>query len=201
MNDNALRTLEARILDQVVTHCAANGVPGFVAGVYHGGEQIVIAHGTANAATGAPMLDDTGFLFGSVTKVLTTTLVLQQVERGGLDLDAPVVRYLPEFAPTTPGASAPSISTTTLPTTGHPTIPVFPPLPTAPGAGSRTVTTVPRPIRPPTPLSLDRRRSPCPVLPLRRGTASPDSCRADRRRSPRDVPQTHDRGPGPCDGR
>ncbi|BDT99173.1 hypothetical protein IFM12276_22020 [Nocardia sputorum] len=105
MNNNALRTLEARIREQVVAHCASNGVPGFVAGVYHGGEQIVVAHGTANAATGAPMLDDTGFLFGSVTKVLTTTLVLQQVERGGLDLDAPVVRYLPEFALTEPGAA------------------------------------------------------------------------------------------------
>lgn len=30
----------------------------------------------------APMRYDTGFLFGSVTKLLTTTLVLQQVERG-----------------------------------------------------------------------------------------------------------------------
>jgi CubicO group peptidase (beta-lactamase class C family) len=38
-------------------------------------EQIVVAHGAANVATGAPMLEDTGFLFGSITKVLTTTLV------------------------------------------------------------------------------------------------------------------------------
>ncbi|MEU2037403.1 serine hydrolase domain-containing protein [Nocardia niwae] len=105
MNHNALRTIEPRLREQVAAHCAANGIPGFVAGIYRGGEQIVVAHGAANAATGAPMLDDTGFLFGSVTKVLTTTLVLQQVERGVLDLDAPVVRYLPAFALTEPGAA------------------------------------------------------------------------------------------------
>jgi len=51
------------------------------------------------------MRDDTGFLFGSVTKVLTTTLVLQQVERGFVDLDERVIRYLPEFKLTTPSAA------------------------------------------------------------------------------------------------
>jgi CubicO group peptidase (beta-lactamase class C family) len=105
MNSNTLRTVETRIREQAADFCASNHVPGFVAGVYHAGEQIVVAHGTANIATGAPMLEDTGFLFGSVTKVLTTTLVLQQLERGLLDLGTPVVRYLPEFALTAPGAA------------------------------------------------------------------------------------------------
>lgn len=105
MNDNALRTVEAQIREQTAAYCESDNVPGFVAGVYQAGEQVIVAHGTANVATGAPMLDDTGFLFGSVTKVLTTTLVLQQVERGLLDLDAPVVKYLPEFALTAPGAA------------------------------------------------------------------------------------------------
>ena len=44
-----------------------------------------------------PRREATSFLFGSVTKVLTATLVLQQVER--------VVTYLPEFKLTTPGAA------------------------------------------------------------------------------------------------
>ncbi|WP_218026061.1 serine hydrolase domain-containing protein [Nocardia miyunensis] len=105
MNSNALHTTETRIREQVSAYCESNSIPGFVAGVYHAGEQIVLAHGIANIATGAPILEDTGFLFGSVTKVLTTTLVLQQVERGLLDLDAPVVKYLPEFALTEPGAA------------------------------------------------------------------------------------------------
>ncbi|WP_067801511.1 serine hydrolase domain-containing protein [Nocardia beijingensis] len=105
MNDNAPHIVEATIREQAAACCASNGVPGFVAGVYHAGEQIVVAHGVANTATGAPMRADTGFLFGSVTKVLTTTLVLQQVERGLLDLDAPVTRYLPRFALTAPGSA------------------------------------------------------------------------------------------------
>ncbi|MFD1940559.1 serine hydrolase domain-containing protein, partial [Nonomuraea mangrovi] len=97
--------VEASLREQIAASCEANGVPGFVAGVHHAGEQIVVAHGTANLATGAPMLEDTGFLFGSVTKVLTTTLVLQQVDRGLLDLDTPVVKYLPDFALTAPDAA------------------------------------------------------------------------------------------------
>ncbi len=105
MTDNALHTIEARIREEIADRCAADHIPGFVAGVHHAGDQIAFAHGTANAATEAPMREDTGFLFGSVTKVLTTTLVLQQVERGNLDLDAPVAKYLPEFALRTPGAA------------------------------------------------------------------------------------------------
>ncbi|MFF3566317.1 serine hydrolase domain-containing protein [Nocardia jiangxiensis] len=105
MNDNALRTIEAQIREQICAYCESNNVPGFVVGVYHAREQVIVAHGTANVATGAPMLEDTGFLFGSVTKVLTTTLVLQQVERGLLNLDTPVVKYLPEFTLAEPGAA------------------------------------------------------------------------------------------------
>ncbi|AQZ69518.1 Beta-lactamase [[Actinomadura] parvosata subsp. kistnae] len=105
MNDNDFRTVEAQLREQSAAYCAANHVPGFVAGVFHAGRQAVVAHGTANVVTGAPMREDTGFLIGSVTKVLTTTLVLQQVDRGVLDLDAPVVSYLPEFALNVPGAA------------------------------------------------------------------------------------------------
>ena len=98
MTESALHTIEARIREEIAARCEADHIPGFVAGLHHAGDQIVFAHGTANATTGAPMREDTGFLFGSVTKVLTTTLVLQQVEHGNLDLDAPVAKYLPEFA-------------------------------------------------------------------------------------------------------
>ena len=43
------------------------------------------------------MREDTGFLFRIRHEILTTTLVLQQVERGVLDLDERVITYLPEF--------------------------------------------------------------------------------------------------------
>jgi len=97
--------LAAQMREHVATYCASSTVPGYLAGIFHAGDQAVVAHGTANAATGAPMRADTGFLFGSVTKLLTATLVLQQVERGALDLDERVVTYLPEFTLTTPSAA------------------------------------------------------------------------------------------------
>jgi CubicO group peptidase (beta-lactamase class C family) len=62
---------------EVAEHGEAFGVPGYVAGVYHDGEQVLSAHGTANLATGVPMREDTGYLVGSITKVLTTALMLR----------------------------------------------------------------------------------------------------------------------------
>jgi CubicO group peptidase (beta-lactamase class C family) len=100
-----LEAVTTHIREQAAAHCGPGRVPGYLAGVYHDGAQAVVAHGLANAATGAPMRQDTGFLFGSVTKVLTTTLVLQQAERGTVDLDERVITYLPEFHLTTPAAA------------------------------------------------------------------------------------------------
>jgi CubicO group peptidase (beta-lactamase class C family) len=45
-----------------------------------------------------PMRTDTVFDIASVTKLFTAVVAMRQVERGVLDLDAPVARYLPEFA-------------------------------------------------------------------------------------------------------
>jgi len=100
-----LEAVATHIREQAAGYCESSGVPGYLAGVYHDGEQAIVAHGVANAVTGAPMRDDTGFLFGSVTKIMTTTLALQQVERGVIDLDERVIEYLPEFALTTPSAA------------------------------------------------------------------------------------------------
>jgi len=101
-----LSSLATQLREQITAYVKSSKVPGYLAGAYHAGQQSVIAHGLANVVTGAPMRDDTGFLFGSVTQVLTKTLVLQQVERGAIDLDERVVTYLPEFTLTTPGAAA-----------------------------------------------------------------------------------------------
>src|SRR5262245_3333432 len=102
-----LETVATTIREEAAAYCAVSKVPGYLAGVYHGGDQTVVAHGVANVATGAPMREETGFLFGSVTKVLTTTLVLQQVERGAVDLDEPVTTYLPEFKLAAPAPGGP----------------------------------------------------------------------------------------------
>ena len=105
MSQSPLSGVATYLREQAAASCAANKIPGYLAGVYHGGDQVVVAHGVTNMVTGAPMVDDTGFLFGSVTKLLTTTLVLQHVERGVIDLDERVIAYLPEFKLTTPEAA------------------------------------------------------------------------------------------------
>jgi len=103
MPQTKLSAISKQLNDQIATSCDTSKLPGYVAGVYHKGEQVIVSHGSANIVTEAPMRDDTGFLFGSITKLLTTTLILQQVERGTIDLDAPVVKYLPAFELTSPG--------------------------------------------------------------------------------------------------
>ena len=45
-----------------------------------------------------PVTPDTMFRIASMTKMVATVAALQQVERGNLDLDAPVEDYLPQFA-------------------------------------------------------------------------------------------------------
>lgn len=53
--------------------------------------------GEANRSWGVPHTPDTRFRIASLTKQFTAALVLQLVEAGSLDLDAPVTRYLPDY--------------------------------------------------------------------------------------------------------
>lgn len=54
-------------------------------------------YGFANFEWDIPNAPDTKFRLGSITKQFTAMLVMQQVERGKIRLDDPVVRYLPEY--------------------------------------------------------------------------------------------------------
>lgn len=55
------------------------------------------AYGTANRSFSIANNPDTKFLLGSLTKQFTAMLVMQQVEAGQLDLDAPITKYLSDF--------------------------------------------------------------------------------------------------------
>ncbi|SDM57720.1 CubicO group peptidase, beta-lactamase class C family [Allokutzneria albata] len=70
---------------------AAHGVPGAQLAVHRAG---VTRHATA----GAGVREDTPFAFGSVTKTVTATVAMQLVGDGDLELDLPVVGYLPELS-------------------------------------------------------------------------------------------------------
>ena len=67
-------------------------------------QQVVWARGFGDAdpAKKKPATPDTVYRVGSVSKLFTDIAVMQLVERGQVDLDAPVTRYLPDFKPSNP---------------------------------------------------------------------------------------------------
>ncbi|MBU8976555.1 beta-lactamase family protein [Lysobacter sp. MMG2] len=54
--------------------------------------------GLANRAFAVPNTPDTRYWIGSITKLFTATLVMQLVEEGRLNLDAPIRTVLPDYA-------------------------------------------------------------------------------------------------------
>jgi serine beta-lactamase-like protein LACTB len=64
-------------------------------------QQIVWARGFgfADREGKKPATADTVYRVGSVSKLFTDIAVMQLVEKGDLDLDAPVTKYLPDFKP------------------------------------------------------------------------------------------------------
>ena len=55
------------------------------------------AAGVINLDTQVPTTTDTVFQIGSITKIFTSTLIMQLLDEGKLELDAPILRYLPTF--------------------------------------------------------------------------------------------------------
>ena len=76
-------------------------VPGASLGILRVGdgadETCVAAYGLLNKTTGVETTGDSVFQIGSMTKVWTATVVMQLVDEGKLDLDAPIVDVLPEL--------------------------------------------------------------------------------------------------------
>ena len=60
---------------------------------------VVWAEGFGEQAPGVPATAETVYRVGSVSKLFTDIAVMQLVERGEIDIDAPVRDYLPDFAP------------------------------------------------------------------------------------------------------
>ncbi|CRK61993.1 Beta-lactamase [Alloactinosynnema sp. L-07] len=72
-------------------------VPGAAWAVLQGDRIIDGAAGVLNRATGVTATADSVFQIGSITKLWTSTLVMQLVDEGKIDLDEPVRTYLAEF--------------------------------------------------------------------------------------------------------
>jgi len=87
----------ARFVDSLVT---AQRLPGFAVTAAVG-NSVVWRHavGFADMATRSPAATTTQFRIGSVSKLLTATLLMRLAQTGQLDLDAPVSRYVNVPAP------------------------------------------------------------------------------------------------------
>ena len=94
-----------RIDSYIESQLAAANIPG-AALVIVEGDQITHVRGYGIAGPdGRPATAETGFYLGSVTKSFSALAVMQLVEAGQIELDAPVQKYLPWFRVADAGAS------------------------------------------------------------------------------------------------
>ncbi|WP_253943857.1 serine hydrolase domain-containing protein [Nocardioides marmotae] len=93
----SLTDVQRRLDDEMPALLAKHDVPGAAWAVLKDGEVVDGATGLLSTATGVEATADSVFQIGSITKLWTSTLVMQLVDEGLLDLDAPVQRYLPKL--------------------------------------------------------------------------------------------------------
>jgi CubicO group peptidase (beta-lactamase class C family) len=90
--------MDARHLQAVLTETAEKlGVPGAAAAICHDGTEHYAFHGITSVQNPLPVEEGTLFQFGSTGKTYTATAVMRLVDRGQVDLGAPVRRYVPEL--------------------------------------------------------------------------------------------------------
>ena len=79
------------------SNCERYSVPGAALGVWHKGQQTIANCGVLSNSSQMPVTDASMFQIGSITKVLTATVVMQLVDKGLIELDKPVKTYLTGF--------------------------------------------------------------------------------------------------------
>ena len=95
------RNIEGSRIDQVLQRAVDAGAVPHVAAIAADADGVFYegAAGVRLDDAGAkPVSTSTHFRIMSMTKMVATVAALQQVERGELDLSAPVERYVPDFA-------------------------------------------------------------------------------------------------------
>jgi len=91
--------IDAPLLDAVLMEIITRwDIPGLGVGIVENG-RVVYARGfgVQSLDTAIPVTPDSLFCVASVSKCFVATAVMQLVEQGNLELDRPLVEYLPEF--------------------------------------------------------------------------------------------------------
>ena len=99
-------SLKTEVEDRLRRLTAEHRVPGACLAILHDGEVWDCASGYLNLNTMVEATPDSLFQIGSITKVYTATLVMQLVDAGRVELDAPIQTYLPDVRFADPKASA-----------------------------------------------------------------------------------------------
>lgn len=88
----------ARLVEMLEAFRKEQPVAGLDVVVWHHGKATDHVHvGEMDNASHAPVREDTVFRIGSITKTYTAALVLRLVDKGMLDLSAPITRYVPDY--------------------------------------------------------------------------------------------------------
>jgi CubicO group peptidase (beta-lactamase class C family) len=98
--------LKRAIQERLTALAREHRVPGAALAVLHEGDVWDCATGYLNLNTMVEATPESLFQIGSITKVYTTTLIMQLVDAGRVDLDAPIQSYLPAVHFADEGASA-----------------------------------------------------------------------------------------------
>jgi CubicO group peptidase (beta-lactamase class C family) len=83
--------------DDLTAAVERHRVPGAAIAIRDGDDIVEVVAGTADVRTNQPVTPATRFRIASITKLFTTTLVMQLVDDGAVDLDAPVRAHLPDL--------------------------------------------------------------------------------------------------------
>src|SRR5690349_2034261 len=82
-----------KIAKKIISEMKRLEVPGVAVGIWHAGKEYAEGFGVTSLEHPLPVTADTLFQTGSISKTFTGTLLMQLVEQGKVDLDAPVKKY------------------------------------------------------------------------------------------------------------
>jgi len=111
-------------IEALVKEIMAKGkVPGAAVGIVKDGELVYASgFGVSKLGSAEPVTPESVFAMGSVGKTPTAMAIMQLVEDGKIDLDAPVTKYLPYFTLADPDAGAITIRQLLSHTSGMPDV-------------------------------------------------------------------------------
>jgi D-alanyl-D-alanine carboxypeptidase len=92
-------SLDPAALQSALDAAHRAGMPGVYAEVRDAGQVWRGAAGVADIGSGRPVSPDMRHRIGSITKTFTAAAILRQVEKGLIELDGPIRRYLPRLVP------------------------------------------------------------------------------------------------------